>query len=152
MTAFVLRSRKELPPDDAPQAGEVYEPNQQLWVDIETHVPVVNILRAKIDPTRFGETLLTATREGADQSEVSALQGTQFGETTMTKTFEGTDQGEIAALEASTFGETVITRTHEGIDQPEISITSDARDLSGAANPHDRVNTLVPPDAAYSHF
>jgi len=155
MTAFILRGRKELPTEDASQTNEIYDPNQQLWLDIETRVPVVSMLRTIVDPTKFGETLLTATREGADQSEVSALQGTQFGETSMTKTLEGADQGEVISLEASTFGETTITRTHEGADQREISITLDVNGLSDVADLHDvadRDSKPVPFDAAHSHF
>ena len=72
---------------------------------------------------RFGETLLTATREGADQSESANIEVSlphrsggertnesgrspkstspmriRFGETTMTETREGADQSETASM------------------------------------------------------
>lgn len=64
--------------------------------------------------SNLGETLLTKTREGVDQSE--GVRVSEFGETISTRTAEGTDQREFRA---SDFGETVMTATSEGVDQSE---------------------------------
>jgi hypothetical protein len=69
--------------------------------------------------TTFGETTVTATREGIDQSEITLFEASQFGETTLTKTIEGVDQSELSDVLSSQFGETTFTRTREGADQDE---------------------------------
>ncbi len=154
MTAFVLRGRKEIPPDSSPD-GEIFDQTRQLWIDATSRIPVVSGLEANIAGTIFGETLITASREGVDNAEISDALASTFGETTITKTFEGADQTEISAITASSFGETTITRTHEGADQTEITATLDADALSKVANP---LNTIqkksegVLFDAPYSHF
>jgi hypothetical protein len=119
---FVLRNKQRLPAESAPNPWEVYDSERQLWVDARSGEPLVGrtVLQDAngLLPSPFGETLLTATVEGADQSEISA---SPFGETSMTKTVEGTDQAESisAALPASPFGETTLTRTREGTDETE---------------------------------
>lgn len=119
---FVLRSRLLLPSESAPKPWEVYDPDRQLWIDARSGEPLVGRSGFQdandLSPSQFGETLLTQTVEGADQSEISA---SPFGETSMTKTAEGADQTESvsAALPASPFGETTLTRTREGTDETE---------------------------------
>jgi hypothetical protein len=116
-----LKGRRKLPPEEAPSAKHVYDEHLQIWIERRSGLPVVSQLRAASQPSQFGETTLTETREGADQSEITALYGSRFGETTVTKTMEGTDQIEIASLRASPFGETTVTATLEGADRPEIA-------------------------------
>ena len=62
-------------------------------------MPSVSCMRTHAQPTQFGETTLTETREGVDQTEGNTLQASQLGETTLTKTREGADQSEGAALQ-----------------------------------------------------
>ncbi len=152
MTAFILKGRKRLPPDDPPSSRQTYDPQQQLWIDTNSGVPVVNCMRGETDPTRFGETLLTATREGADQAEGSALQASTYGETTITKTSEGADQYDVASLDVSNYGETTLTRTYEGANQTE---ATDANVPTGGISYKDTAPlkpSLVSIHASYSHF
>jgi len=121
MSVVVLRGRQALAPERPLSADYHYDVDRQIWVDEREGTALVEVLANSVAPTNFGETLITATREGVDQSEISALGASQFGETTMTKTHEGADQFEIASLDATTFGETTLTRTHEGADQTETS-------------------------------
>ncbi|MEQ8347973.1 MAG: hypothetical protein RIB84_08905 [Sneathiellaceae bacterium] len=119
MIPFILRGCKKLPPEGAPSNNEVYDQHGQLWIDRESGEPLVCRIRTRVHPSQFGETTITETREGADQSEVSVLGASQFGETTITKTSEGVDQSEIAVLSSSRFGETTVTATLEGTDQTD---------------------------------
>ena len=121
MTPFILRGRRKLPPESAPSANEVYDEHQQLWIDRTTGEHLVRRMQAGSNPTQFGETTMTETREGTDQSEVTTLEASQFGETSMSKTREGVDQGEISEQFSSQFGETTVTATHEGADQTEVT-------------------------------
>jgi len=93
----------------------VYDPLRQIWISSESGKPLV--LELAVHASQFGETSLTETREGVDQSELAHVRASNFGETTVTKTWEGQDQTEGAF--ASTFGETTKTATGEGADQPE---------------------------------
>ena len=112
---FVAQHRKLILPREPAGSEHVYDAAKQLWVCSGSGEPVV--LRHA-----------TRAKEG--------LAASQFGETTMTKTFEGVDQSEGRgsgaadssgmstsvprdALSASTFGETLVTETAEGTDQPE---------------------------------
>lgn len=121
MSVVVLRERQKLPSDRPLSVDHHYDAARQIWIDGTQGLPLVDVLLDATEPTKFGETLITATREGADQSEIATLRASQFGETTITKTFEGADQGEHSSWGASTFGETSLTRTHEGADQSELS-------------------------------
>ena len=122
MTAFVLLGATRLPPDPGPGVRHAYDEERQLWMDTEHDEPVVSREAGNAAAaSRFGETTLTETREGADQTEVSGLQASRFGETTLTKTHEGTDQSEIAQRLETRYGETVCIATREGIDQSEVS-------------------------------
>lgn len=118
MTPFILQGATKIPPEKAPSADQVYDPQLQIWMDVRTGAPVVNS-SVHVDATRFGETTITETREGADQSEIQRLRASNFGETTITKTSEGTDQSEISSLSVTRFGETAVTATKEGTDSPE---------------------------------
>lgn len=120
MTPFVLLGRKKLPPESAPSPEHVYDDDRQLWIDKSSGLPLVLCMQTHAQLSPFGETTMTETREGVDQTEGATLRGSQFGETTLTKTREGADQSEGAALlRASQFGETINTRTREGVDQAE---------------------------------
>jgi hypothetical protein len=81
----------------------------QIWVCARTGEPLV-LLRTQQDgrtlaASEFGETTLTKTVEGADQSEgrvdasfassgYRGVSASQFGETTLTESGEGADQAE----------------------------------------------------------
>jgi len=99
------------------------------------------IIKKYIESNEFdkiGETLITETREGIDQSERSECinhnfqSSGRFGETIMTFTREGVDQsGESANFDSSMnyrIGETILTNTREGIDQSSESVNFDLND------------------------
>ena len=133
MTPYILQGRKKLPPENAPEPEHVYDTVRQLWIDRDSGTPLVSLMRAHAEPTKFGETTITETREGADRTE-SAVQASDFGETFQTRTPEGVDQTEgNTLLRASSLGETTLTKTREGVD-------------------HSEGSTLQECDAAYSHF
>jgi hypothetical protein len=133
LTPYILRGRKKLPPESAPSPEHVYDERRQLWIDKRSGAPLVSCLRTQAQPTQFGETTLTETREGVDRTEGASHQASEFGETIQTRTREGIDQTEGTALQASQLGETTLTKTREGADKSE-----------GA--------TLQEFDAPYSHF
>ena len=81
MTPFILRGRKELPAETAPAAQHVYDSHLQVWMDTKENLPLVECLRRSAQPTQFGETTLTDTREGADRTEVASIEASDFGET-----------------------------------------------------------------------
>ena len=123
MPPFILVGRKRLPTDPAPSSEEEYDQQRQLWVDRKTQEPLVSRLHRELTASQYGETSLTETREGADQSD-STLQMSSYGETTMTKTREGADMTEASAWAASSYGETIKTATREGADQPDRPIAA----------------------------
>lgn len=122
---FVLRTRVALPLEPSPSGEHCYDDVRQIWINMATGMPVVTE-NDRQQASKFGETSITETREGADQSEVSTINASRFGETSMTKSFEGHDQGE--SVLASKFGETSITATAEGHDAREV--TSSINDAS----------------------
>ena len=132
MTPYILHDRKKLLPESAPCPEHVYDSGRQLWIDKNSGVPLVSTIRTQAQPTKFGETTLTETREGTDRTE-GAVHASNSGETIQTRSREGVDQSEENILEASKLGETTLTKTREGTDQTE-----------GV--------TLQELDAAYSHF
>ena len=134
MRPFILQGATRVPPEQAPSANHVYDSQLQLWMNRRAGVPVV-VSIVDVDPTRFGETTITATQEGVDQPEVQHLRASTFGETTLTKTAEGVDQSEVTSHSPTRFGETTITFTLEGADRPEAVSAVE-------------LNT----DAPYSHF
>ncbi len=115
---FILMNREVLKPEAKPGKQMRYDDNMQLWVNQQTGEPIVLEFFEGSNRlcSEFGETDMTKTQEGADQSE--ALQLSEFGETTITRTQEGADQSEMLGF--SEFGETVITETREGADQSEM--------------------------------
>jgi hypothetical protein len=120
MTPFILRGRKQLPAETAPDAQHVYDADLQVWIETRENLPLVECLRKhNAEPTRFGETTFTETREGADRTEGASIDASEFGETIQTRTREGVDQTECAGLQASQLGETTLTKTREGADQSE---------------------------------
>jgi hypothetical protein len=119
MIPFILKGTTKVPPERGMPLGHVYDSQRQIWVDSRSGIPVV--ASAVGGASRYGETTLSETREGVDQTEVVSIHGSRFGETTLTKTMEGVDQGESAALAASRFGETTVTATQEGHDQSEVT-------------------------------
>jgi hypothetical protein len=119
MTPFVLLGRKKLPPEGAPSPDHTYDASKQLWIDSVSGMPLVLRMQDQAQRSQYGETTITETREGADQSEGTGFLATQFGETTITATREGADQSEGAAFQVSQFGETTVTKTREGADQTE---------------------------------
>ncbi len=128
MTPFILQGRTKLPPEAEPSDRETYDRYLQIWIDKETACPLVESVRTTIHSSQFGETTLTETREGTDQTEFITPQASPFGETMMTKTVEGADQFEVATLQPTNFGETVRTMSREGTDQTEITIGSQSDD------------------------
>lgn len=156
MTPFVLLGRRRLPTELRPSTRHMYDERQQLWIDQESGLPLVASNRSR--SSRFGETTITETREGTDQSEVADLSASRFGETTITKTQEGTDQIETSPAYASQFGETTITRTREGTDQQEHHALSVSRfgetqhtaTMEGIDSSETATETIS--DASYSHF
>ena len=130
MTPYILRGRKKLPPESAPSPEHVYDSGRQLWIDKSSGAPLVLAMRTRAQPTQFGETTFTETREGVDRTE-SAMRASDFGETIHTRSRKGVDQTEGNALQASQFGETTMSKTRESAD------------TEGATQEL---------DAAYSHF
>src|ERR1051325_11353572 len=110
MTPFILLGRKKLPPEADPSQEEVYDKNLQLWVDRNSGTPLVLCLERHAQNSKYGETTITVTREGVDQSEGTALVASQYGETTHTAMREGIDQTESSVFQASPFGETTMTK------------------------------------------
>ena len=133
MTPFILRGRRELPAESTPSAQQVYDADLQLWMDTRENLPLVECHLNHAEPTQFGETTFTETREGADRSEGASIEASDFGETIQTRTREGTDQTEGSGIQASRVGETTLTKTREGADLSEGSNAMEA-------------------DASYSHF
>lgn len=92
----------------------IYDDKKQMWLEPISRIPLVESKkrRPRKLASDFGETTMTKTNEGSDQSEV--LLSSDFGETVITETHEGTDQSEV--LMASDMGETLQTNTGEGSD------------------------------------
>jgi hypothetical protein len=141
MTPFVLKVRTKLAPECEPSDQQTYDHDLQLWIDKKSGAPVVCALQTRIQQSEFGETTLTRTKEGVDQSETATLQASLFGETTMTKTIEGADQRELTGLAASQFGETLITATREGHDQSEMTDLGGLQFLEPTVARHGRNQT-----------
>jgi len=111
---FVARQRTPLPATDSAGTTHHYHPLHQLWVSAKSGEPlVVGHVRSRHAPlarSEFGETSLTRTSEGADQSEAHNGQAS-CADTSLTDT-----RGKLLA---SQFGETLVTETSEGVDQSE---------------------------------
>jgi hypothetical protein len=111
--SFVARRRTPVQPCESAGPEHRYDPIQQLWVNAESGEVLVmqhvNGIRSHLAASDFGETTLTRTIEGADQSE-----GRVSDELTAPDTSFG-----ARTISASPFGETSLTETSEGIDQSE---------------------------------
>jgi hypothetical protein len=99
LTPYILLGRKKLPLEVALSPEHVYDEHRQIWIHKNSGMPLVCWMQTHAQPTQFGETTITETREGVDQTEGAALQASQIGETTLTKTREGVDQTEGATLQ-----------------------------------------------------
>ncbi|MDE0365579.1 MAG: hypothetical protein OXP09_08390 [Gammaproteobacteria bacterium] len=99
---------------------QLYDPSQQLSIDRKTGNPIVTTLKDEV-ATNFGETVYTATREGADQTEI-ATQGSSHRSATP----KAPEKAEIRSLAEQSqlktdYGETALTKTIEGVDCTEIA-------------------------------
>jgi hypothetical protein len=122
MTPFILKGCKKLADETEPSSDQRYDRYNQLWINQSSGTPVVVELQRLVQASKFGETTITETREGADQSEISSYEASQFGETTITRAEgEGADEPMIADVLSSQFGETTHTASPEGIDEPRLS-------------------------------
>jgi hypothetical protein len=119
VTPYILLGRRKLPPEKEASPEHVYDESRQIWLHKSSGTPLVSWLRAQAQPSQFGETLMTETREGVDQQERASFRASEFGETILTATREGVDQTEGKYPHASEFGETTLTKTTEGVDQSE---------------------------------
>jgi hypothetical protein len=85
MTPFILKGCKKLAAETEPSSEQRYDRYSQLWINQNSGTPVIIELQRLVQASKFGETTITETREGADQSEISSYEASQFGETTITR-------------------------------------------------------------------
>jgi hypothetical protein len=116
---FVALHWTPLPPSAVPGPQQRYDGGRQLWVDVASGEPLVSRRIAQRESTaiaasEFGETILTRTSEGADQSE-GRVENVDGG-TPSSLAVRGPWP---AGLAASEFGETLQTESGEGHDQSE---------------------------------
>lgn len=114
--AVILRFKTEIK-NTEDNFSKYYDQKQQIWIDQINLLPVVLNFSGRTD---FGETVITETGEGTDQTERASA--SDFGETICTRTHEGIDQSEgsgMSVIGFSEFGETIKTATSEGVDQSE---------------------------------
>jgi hypothetical protein len=122
MTPFILKGCKKLTAETEPSSEQRYDRHSQLWINQSSGMPIVIEMQRLLKASKFGETTITETREGADQSEISSYEASQFGETTITRVQgEGADEPMIADMLSPQFGETTHTASPEGIDEPRLS-------------------------------
>lgn len=116
MKSFILMGATKIPDKSDPPSSHVYDDEFQIWIDTLQNEPLISQITQQL-ATRFGETTITETREGADQSEISSV--------AITTQFDAADDIEFPAyisnyrLESTRFGETTITKTSEGVDTSE---------------------------------
>ncbi|WP_428673345.1 hypothetical protein [Reyranella sp.] len=122
MKPFILREKLKLASEPAPSTQHTYDQVRQIWIDRKSGKPLVMLLERGSLSSQFGETTLTETREGVDQTESSNVHDSQFKETALTGTREAAKQREVIALRPSQFGETSTTATLEGVDQSDTSV------------------------------
>lgn len=128
MTPFILRERRKLPPDSGPSPDHEFDESRQVWMHLPSGRPLVVAVRDRNAATPFGETTITETKEGHDESEIASHLGTPFGETTLTKTSEGRNETEMTFM--TNFGETTYTASREGTDQRETPLVGYPSDES----------------------
>lgn len=96
MTPFILKGAIPIPSEAVLLTEHLYDSQQQLWINSRTGVPLI-LSDMPADTSTYGETTTTrAAREGTDQ--INLVHASIYGETTLTKTCEGTDQSEITAF------------------------------------------------------
>jgi hypothetical protein len=109
---FVARACKLLVEPEPAGPEHRYDGRRQLWLCASTNEPLVTLPKqcgtSRLDASNFGETMLTMTTEGADQSEGK-----------IDTDFVVDLQREPPGISSSQFGETVLTKTQEGADQSE---------------------------------
>lgn len=116
---FVLKSKVSITELDSCEDTQVYDPELQLWVSTISGRPLVVEMCACNAADRVND-IASASRR---KSKSACYLSSSFGETSMTKTHEGVDQsGEVIHL--TQFGETTLTETGEGVDVSE-SISDD---------------------------
>jgi hypothetical protein len=125
MTPFVLRDCARLPAEPEPSSDQVFDRFLQVWTSKRSGVPLV--LGIQSEQSKYGETTITATVEGADQSEISSLaffdtlSSSKYGEQTRMRIVEGVGEQDFFGGSSSQYGETTLTRTQEGVDQSEMT-------------------------------
>lgn len=116
MTPYILLGRKILPPESSPSPNHIYDRYRQIWINRTSGLPLVSCMQTQA--SQFGETTLTETREGVDQTE-GTVYAPEFDATIQPPTHEGVSETKRSALQASQYGETTFTKTSEGTDQGE---------------------------------
>ena len=130
MTPFILKGATKIPDEEAPTEGQLYDSELQLWIDTRTGVPLVSAAVA----TKACEPDKECAEEylvNSDSARTPPMTASQFGETLLTRTSEGVDQSEATAFSASPFGETGHTATVESVDNPE-TVTAQQIDVDVA--------------------
>ena len=130
MTPFILKHATKIPDEDAPTEEQVYDTRVQLWIDTRTGVPIVSATAAINMPGTDKERAEEDLVDG-DSAHTPCMRASEFGETIVTKTSEGIDQSEVTDFCASPFGETLHTATVESVDNPEI-VTAQQDDVDAA--------------------
>ena len=87
---YALKERSLVEGGGLSISGATYDSLRQMWIHEETGRPWVEWAQESA-PSPYGETAITETHEGVDQSEVVS---SQIGETAFTRTHEGADQSE----------------------------------------------------------
>lgn len=101
---LVLREARPMPGfDNQPDPERIFDERDQIWLWRSSGTPVVEHPANAPSASEYGETLITATSEGVDQSEGTAPSQSEYGETSMTKTSEGVDQSEGGSSTATLF-------------------------------------------------
>ena len=118
MRPFILRGAIALPPTAKPPIEHVYDPVLQLWLDNRTGTPVV-AAEAATAATRYGETVFTATREGADQTESASVHAPMAHRPARARASETALGPEAQSTMQTRFGETLMTETGESADMSE---------------------------------
>lgn len=117
MKSLILKGAVQLPVESKPPSNHVYDYERQIWIDTIRNEPVIFQISQQM-ATRFGETMITETREGVDQSEIASLDITSHS--TSEVDIQNPNSCISFQFEATRFGETTITKTAEGVDVVEV--------------------------------
>lgn len=120
MKPFILDGAIAIPSDENPSQSYIYDMDLQLWVDKENMTPLIDSYTAG-EATLYGETILTDTVEGADQSEIASTIPTSRDCLADTFLNNHTAPEKKTLSRPTQFGETLITKTAEGVDTSEVS-------------------------------